>query len=94
MGQGVMVREIKKAMFDVTTLPVYSVNVPRFVRGVDLSNHRSCWDQGYPAVMITDLSFYRNPNYHTINDTAEKLDYGRMAQVVEAVYASLKALTQ
>ena len=39
-----------------------------------------------PAVMITDTSFYRNPNYHKATDTADMLDYTRMAKVVEGVH--------
>jgi hypothetical protein len=37
--------------------------------------------------MVTDTSFYRNPNYHKAGDTYETLDYRRMAMVVRAVYA-------
>jgi hypothetical protein len=44
--------------------------------------------------VITDTAIYRNPNYHTAADTAEKLDYGRMAQVVEGVYAAVIELAQ
>jgi len=32
--------------------------------------------------MITDTAFYRNPHYHSISDTMEKLDYNFMAQPV------------
>jgi hypothetical protein len=39
--------------------------------------------------MITDTAFYRNHNYHTANDTAEKLDYRRMAMVVAGVYKAV-----
>jgi hypothetical protein len=39
--------------------------------------------------MITDTAFYRNRNYHTANDTAEQLDYRRMAMVVAGVYAAV-----
>ncbi len=49
---------------------------------------------GYDAVMITDTAFYRNPNYHTPRDTAETLDYQRMAEVVQGVYAAVLALAQ
>jgi hypothetical protein len=41
--------------------------------------------------MITDTAFYRNKNYHTIRDTAETLDYQRMAMVVQGVYAAVLA---
>jgi len=38
--------------------------------------------------MVTDTAFMRNKNYHLAGDTYEKLDYGRMAQVVQGVYAA------
>jgi Zn-dependent M28 family amino/carboxypeptidase len=75
-------------------LPVHSINAPRFIPGVDWSDHLNYWEVGYPAVMVTDTAFYRNPNYHTMADTAESLDYKRMAQVVEGVYAAVKELAR
>lgn len=44
--------------------------------------------------MITDTAFYRNRNYHTAHDTEEKLDYKRMAMVVEGVYAVVAELAR
>jgi hypothetical protein len=44
--------------------------------------------------MITYTAFYRNPNYHTEHDTAAKLDYIRMAMVVEGVFAAVIALDE
>jgi hypothetical protein len=35
--------------------------------------------------MITDTSFYRNFEYHKHGDTHERLDYKKMAGVVEGV---------
>jgi len=64
------------------------------VPGIDFSDHRNYWGVGYDAVMITDTAFYRNPNYHTPRDTAETLDYQRMALVVQGVYAAVLALAQ
>ena len=89
MGAGMLVRKIKRAMAEATSLPVYSINAPRLIPGVDFSDHLSYWREGYPAVMITDTAFYRNANYHTMWDTAERLDYQRMSQVVEGVYAAV-----
>src|SRR5262245_2087663 len=89
MGAGTLVRKIKRSMAEATSLPVYSINAPRLIPGVDFSDHLSYWREGYPALMITDTAFYRNSNYHTIADTAEKLDYRRMSRVVEGVYAAV-----
>lgn len=94
LSQGLVARRVKKAMRRASPLPVYSISAPRFVPGIDLSDHLNYWAAGYPAVMITDTAFYRNPHYHTVQDTAETLDYQRMAMVVQGVYAAILAFMQ
>ncbi len=44
--------------------------------------------------MVTDTAFYRNERHHTAEDTADRLDYRRMAMVVEGVYAAVWALAE
>lgn len=68
-------------------LDVRSLNSPRFVHGVDFSDHLNYWRLGYPAIMVTDTSFMRNPHYHQSTDTWDRLDYARMAQVVRMLAA-------
>ncbi len=94
LSDGLLARRTKAAMRNATPLPVYSINAPQFVTGVDFSDQRNYWHAGYNAVMITDTAFYRNRNYHTAQDTAEKLDYKRMAMVVEGVYAAVSELAR
>ena len=90
MGSGGYVRQVKAAMKGATELSVYSINAPpKWVAGIDWSDHLNYRDQGYPGVMITDTAYLRNRNYHTENDTADQLDYERMAMVVQAVYAAV-----
>jgi Zn-dependent M28 family amino/carboxypeptidase len=48
---------------------------------VRLSDHANFWDEGYPAVMLTDTAFMRNPNYHGPADTMEKLDLNAMTEL-------------
>lgn len=81
------IRRVKALMAGGTDLPVVSINAPILLPGTDFSDHRSYWREGYPALMVTDTAFYRNPNYHRAGDTYEKLDYRRMAKVVQAIYA-------
>lgn len=83
---------LKQWMRQEIDLPVYSINAPKWLPGLDWSDHQSYWKYGYPAVMITDTAFYRNNAYHTINDTADRLDYDSMAQVVYGVYRSVEQL--
>ena len=35
-----------------------------------------------PALMVTDTAPFRYPHYHTPQDTADKVDYERLARVV------------
>jgi Peptidase family M28 len=91
LGQGALVRRIRNSMRRASSLPVHSISAPIWPPGVDFSDHRSYWEAGYEAVMITDTAFYRNPNYHTTDDTPETLDYERMAMVVKGVYAAVTA---
>jgi len=86
LREGWAVRRVKKAMWAASPLPVYSFNVPSFVAGIDRSDHSNYWKTGYPALMITDTSFNRNEHYHTSQDTPDRLDYSRMAMVVQGVY--------
>ncbi|HYO16145.1 MAG TPA: M28 family peptidase [Thermoanaerobaculia bacterium] len=91
IGQGSLAGRIKKSMKRSAPLPVHSINAPRWLPGVDFSDHRSYWEAGWDAVMITDTAFYRNDNYHTAADTADTLDYGRMALVVQGLDAAVRA---
>ncbi|HEV8426576.1 MAG TPA: M28 family peptidase [Pyrinomonadaceae bacterium] len=89
-----LVRRTKAAMRNATPLPVYSINAPTFIAGVDFSDQLNYWHAGFSALMITDTAFYRNRNYHTAQDTEDKLDYKRMAMVVEGVYAAVSELAK
>ena len=94
LDQGLVVRRVKQAMGRAVSLPVYALTAPRFIPGLDFSDHRSYWDAGYDAVKITDTSFYRNTNFHTVQDTPDTLDYQRMALVTQGVYAAVLALAR
>jgi Zn-dependent M28 family amino/carboxypeptidase len=94
LSDGLLVRRIKGAMRNASPLPVYSINAPAMVTGVDFSDQLNYWRAGYSGVMITDTAFFRNRNYHTAQDTAEKLDYKRMAMVVEGVYVAVAELAR
>lgn len=93
MDQVRAMRRVKRALAGASSLPVYSINAPRSIPGVDFSDHLNYWNEGYDALMITDTAFYRNPNYHTFMDTPETLDYERMASVVAGVYAAVLAFS-
>jgi len=72
-----------------TRFPLWSVSLPGNVVDISLSDHSSFWDFGYPALMLTDTSYFRNPNYHRATDRPETLDYERMVHVTRGVLGGL-----
>jgi hypothetical protein len=83
------IASFKRACVGTADIPVVSLAAPSFVPAIDFSDHRNYWEQGYPALMVTDTSFFRNPNYHQPTDTFETLDYRRLSEVVRLVHAGL-----
>lgn len=81
-----LTRRVKDRLTAGTALPIYSMNAPVRLPGVDFSDHRSYWPEGYHAVLVTDTSFYRNAQYHQKGDVPERLDYRRLAEVVAGLY--------
>lgn len=73
-------------------MPLFSICLPEKIHEIRLSDNSSFWDQGYPALMLTDTSFLRNPNYHQATDTPETLDYPRMTEVTFGVAAAMRKL--
>jgi hypothetical protein len=83
-----LTRSLDRAFRRNPELPVVTLTVPFngwVMPPVRLSDHASFWDRGFKAVMITDTAFYRNPYYHTTEDTPDKLDFGFMAELVESL---------
>lgn len=56
------------------------------------SDHTSFWEQGFPAVMLTDTANFRNPHYHRPTDTLETLNLDFIASVADGVLAAVTAL--
>jgi Zn-dependent M28 family amino/carboxypeptidase len=89
-GQEDLIEKVKDLMQANSGIEVYSIAFPGKDGLAGLSDQRSYWEQGYPAVMINNSSFLRNPNYHTPNDTIDTLDFARMEEVVKGAYAAIK----
>jgi len=66
-------------------LPAVTLAVPlsgHLLPDVRLSDHANFWDEGYPAIMLTDTAFMRNPHYHGPGDVMERLDLDAMTELV------------
>lgn len=86
IGQRPFTKLVKQGMQGSTNLPIYSLNAPTSLKDINRSDHAAYWQFGFPAIMITDTANFRNSAYHTSNDTIDRLDFDRMAQVVISVY--------
>lgn len=65
---------------------------PEVVPGVGFSDQWSFWQEGYPALMVTDTAMFRYLHYHTPNDTLDKIDFERLARVVRGLQHAVAAL--
>lgn len=82
-------KELAAGFRPARTLPVISAALPGWIGEIGLSDQRNYWARGWPAVMVTDTSFLRYPHYHQPTDTPERLDYEKMADVIDALAASI-----
>ena len=73
-------------------VPSEGVAAPAWIPGVDWSDHWSFWQEGWPALMVTDTAPYRYLHYHTTQDTPDKVDYERLARVVTGLHAMIREL--
>lgn len=67
---------------------------PEVVPGVGFSDQWSFWQEGYPALMVTDTAMFRYSHYHTPEDTLEKIDFERTARVVRGLRHAVAALAR
>jgi hypothetical protein len=79
-----LARKVKRGIMGAGGVEAVSYSVARMT--ADASDQRNYWAHGWNAVVVTDTAYFRNPHYHTVHDTEEKLDYVRMASVVDGVF--------
>ena len=81
--------KVHRLMSKDSGIDVQIINFPESSGLAGLSDHRNYWTFGYPALMINDTSFIRNPNYHEKSDTIETLDFGKMTEVINSSYKAI-----
>jgi Zn-dependent M28 family amino/carboxypeptidase len=92
-----LMQVVADSLCRVEGLPVEYIAVPgngEMLFETRLSDHSAFWDRGYPALMVTDTSFFRNPHYHQASDTPETLDYPFLARVTAGACQAVQQLVQ
>ncbi len=90
-----LIERFRNGMRRVAGLPVETLAVPdngNWLQATRLSDHSPFWDAGYPALMITDTSFLRNPHYHTPSDTIETLDMAFLHKVTQGCLEAIRLI--
>jgi hypothetical protein len=74
-------------------VPSEGVAAPEVFSDIHRSDHWGFWQFGYHnALMVTDTSNYRNPNYHMRTDTPETIDFHRLTLVGAGLTAVVRHL--
>ncbi len=68
-----------------TPFPSEGIIAPESLEGIAWSDHSSFWQEGYPAIMLTDTAFFRYDAYHMPTDRPDRLDYPRMARLTSGL---------
>lgn len=85
ISSGSLLRDCVESFRATTPFPSESLIAPEGFFSIGWSDHWAFWQAGYPAIMITDTAFLRNPHYHRKSDVPEHLDYDRMTRVAEGL---------
>jgi Peptidase family M28 len=89
-----LVRRCVRKFREAASFPSEGVAAPADWPGIGWSDHWSFWQEKYPAIMITDTAPFRYPYYHTARDTFDKVDFGKMARVVDGVRQVVESLAR
>lgn len=79
----------KESWKEASQIPMELTVLPAVFSALALSDQLNFWQEGFPALMLSDTGFFRYPHYHQQQDTLEKLDYERMADVAMGVVGAL-----
>jgi Zn-dependent M28 family amino/carboxypeptidase len=85
---------MRRAFTRGSSFPIQSAVAPAELPGVGWSDQWAFWQFGYPGLMVTDTAPYRYPWYHTADDTPEKVQFDRLAALVDGLEGALLALLQ
>lgn len=66
--------------------------LPGWLPGIGWSDHWAFWEAGYPGIMVTDTAPFRYSHYHGAGDTPDRVDFERLARVVEGLIAVVRDL--
>ncbi|MGC1246362.1 MAG: M28 family peptidase [Spirulinaceae cyanobacterium] len=94
LNSGDLVRSTLASFRNHVEFPSQGASLPAWMPGVGWSDHWAFWQQGYKGIMITDTAHFRYPQYHTGEDTIDKIDFDKFARVVAGLVEVISDLTE
>lgn len=85
-------KKVHQLMSADSGIDVQIINFPSEQGLAGLSDQRNYWRFGYPALMINDTSYIRNPHYHQKSDTIDTLDFDKITEVVNSSYRAITGI--
>ncbi len=89
---GALVESAAERFARLSGVPVETAVLPEHLPGVGFSDQWSFWQEGYPAMMVTDTAMFRYPHYHKSSDTPDKLNYPAFFEVVKGMRGVIELL--
>jgi hypothetical protein len=87
-----LVRRCIRRFREQASFPSEGGALPGILPGIGWSDHWAFWQVDYPALMVTDTAPFRYPHYHAGTDTPDKVDYDRLARVVDGLGKVIEGL--
>lgn len=91
-GSRAFLRRALRSFRAHTAFPSIGGVAPGFLPSIDLSDHWSYGQFGFPAMMVTDTAPFRNPRYHEVDDLPETVDYESLARITMGLARVLREL--
>jgi hypothetical protein len=82
-------QRVFELMSQDTEIDVQKINFPVKEGLAGMSDQRNYWRFDYPALMINDTSFLRNPHYHKISDDIDTMNFDKMTAVINSSYKAI-----
>jgi Zn-dependent M28 family amino/carboxypeptidase len=87
-----LARQVVGAFRRSEPFPSQGGALPEAVAAIGRSDHWPFWQEGYPALMVTDTAPFRYPHYHMPQDTVDKIDFEKTTRVVRGLGSIVAAL--
>jgi len=87
-----LVAEFLRHFMTAGDFPVEGIATFDWIPGISWSDHWSFWQEGYPALMLTDTAPFRYPEYHGSHDVPNRITPTEFARAAHGIIAAVRGL--